>query len=196
MIYIQIVFFLGLLLLTPGCFQYHKLLHSEFPQAEQINDQRYLLASHFLRSVTVYDIFRTEALFDALLVSPEVQRYIDHSGKVHSSDDKLVVYLLAELYAGSNIPLNEPESSWALHLETSQGIVHPLKISPISTLQRLLQALFGAQLTPHKTAYQIVFDTDYSLPISLVLTSVSKTVRMTWDGVKRHEREHEDFYWG
>ncbi|MBY0353450.1 hypothetical protein K2W90_03735 [Candidatus Babeliales bacterium] len=209
------------LCLFPSCIKYHKVVTSEFPQGNETKDCREITHNN-VRSQKIYSEFKTEALFDVLLLSDQTreayaQNFAQRRGKdpqellnreFEENKHWISFYVLAEIRDNTNPALNEKNSYWTLFLRTPNGKrIEPVSIKEVE-IEPEYQRFFGYRFTPHKTVYLIKFPqqgldnknlVNPNDPITLVIASPTKEVPLVWDrkDYKKHAEllSDKDFYW-
>ncbi|MBX9830826.1 hypothetical protein K2X40_02630 [Candidatus Babeliales bacterium] len=214
----------GGLCLFSSCIKYHKVIKSEFPQGNENQDCREITHNN-VRSQKIYNEFKTEALFDVLLLSDQtrtayVKNFAQRRGKNQEGYQQLLdrefeenkhwvsFYVLAEIRDNSNPSLNEENSYWTLSLQTPSGNrIEPTSIEEVD-IEPEYQTFFNHRFTAHKTVYLVKFpqqDLDNKNlinpndPITLVIASPTKELPLVWDrkDYKKHAEllSDKDFYW-
>lgn len=207
-----------------GCIPYHKVVKSEFPQAADKKDQR-VCVNNYLRTVPVYDQFKTLAIFDALWLSDEMRTaFVDlygmRRGKDQAGREALLkrqleenqhwvsFYLLADVRNKTHLSLHDKNAYWTVVLVTEKGVrIEPISVNEVE-LEPEYESLFAHRLNAFKTPYLVKFPASdlngeryftKGQRITLVISSPEKEVVMTWDKCdykKQHELlKDEDLYW-
>jgi len=161
------------LVMISGCVPYHKVGKTEFPQgkAQKIDPA---VACYNLRSVKIYDQFKTLAGFDALWLSEKtrsvyVDLYSSRRGKDAESREALLkrqleenklwheFYVLADVRDSFNPVMSEKNANWTIFLQADSGQqVAPILVKEVQ-LEPEFQAIFGIHFNWFKTAYLIKF---------------------------------------
>ena len=213
-----------MLIALPGCIKYYELSESEFPQGKQLDDNRQVAAA-YRRSVTIYDQFKTQAIFDGLWLSDTVRStYVDiHASKrgVHGDGKEellkrqleennhwLSFILLADIRDKLFASMSEPSATWTAH-----AVVDNVKLVAESVkefdMDPEYQLLFGKTWSPFKTAYLVKFPLESVLAhkiaesgqheVKLVISSMYKEAELEWKtgelSAKKEVLRDEDFYW-
>jgi hypothetical protein len=161
------------LAMISGCVPYHKVGKTEFPQGKtQKIDPA--VACYNLRSVKIYDQFKTLAGFDALWLSEKtrsvyVDLYSSRRGKDAESREALLkrqleenklwheFYVLADVRDSFNPMMSEKNANWTIFLQSDSGQpVAPILVKEVQ-LEPEIQVLFGCNFNWFKTAYLIKF---------------------------------------
>jgi hypothetical protein len=197
----------GVLGFYAGCIKYHDLVKSEFPQCKTQPDQ-HEVAYRYRRSVTVYDVYQTKAIFNALWLSDQVRTaYVDVYGGKRGMDEQakeemlkrlleenkhwLNFYVLAEVGDKTYTSLSEKYAAWTLYVM----IDNDKKIMPESIkevdLEPEYQLMFAKTFNPFKTAYLVKFPLKGELAdryakgmiknIQMIVSSTYKERAMVWD---------------
>lgn len=207
-----------------SCIKYHKVVKSEFPQGIEEQDCREITHNN-VRSQKMYTEFKTEAVFDVLLLSDQtrtafIQKFAQRRGKdrkaiqsllekeYEENADSISFYVLAEIKDNTNPALNEKNSYWTVALEASNGQRLEAESIQEIDIEPEYQIFFGYRFTPHKTVYLVKFpreSTDKTTiinsheKITLVIASPTKEFPLTWDpkDYKKHAEllSDKDFYW-
>ena len=187
---------------TPG---YYDLVPSEFPQGDEPENVSSLVHKN-LRSVKIYNQFTTEAIFDVLFFSDEIQaKYValygarrgtsEEANQKHvnalrgSSKKMLTYYILADIRDVQSQTLVPKEAVWSLYLRNSKGKkIEPAKIKEIE-LEPELRQFFLHRFNRYKTAYIVTFPSVDALgkpyfegqeKPSMVLSSVTQERTLSW----------------
>lgn len=222
--YFRSLFFIALVLPMTSCIKYYDTVRSEFPQAkDQVDPQA--AARSAVRSETVYDQFRTLAIFDALWLSDMVREaYVDfHAHKnglnldgkenlliKEKEQNKEIIsfYVLAEVRDRGHISLEDKNSLWSLYLTNESGWkLQPKSIKEVELAPEYKKFFGHHKVTPFKTPYLVTFDKNEFVlnqdslgsGLKLVIGSAEKKVEFVWDDnepVKKKMGSDEDFYWG
>ncbi|MBM3886548.1 hypothetical protein FJ364_01345 [Candidatus Dependentiae bacterium] len=218
-----LLFALGLLL--PGCIKYYELSKTEFPQGKVVKDQTQI-AHQYMRSVKIYDEFRTVALFDLLWLSPEVRTYFTNrfcakrgkdnetrkaieNRQLEETNHWIGFYVLSDIRTREHTSLNEKNAAWTFYLTINNTIkLEPLSIKE-TELEPEYQALFGSKFNSFKSVYLVKFSaygldgkpyiTTTKPALSLSICGTHREGKAEWNIGTTHQTmvmNHEDFYWG
>ena len=213
-----------MLFTLPGCIKYYELSDSEFNQGKPLDDNRDVAVA-YRRSVTIYDQFKTQAIFDGLWLSDTVRStYVDmHASKrgiqgdgkeellkrqLEENNHWLSFILLADIRDKLFASMSEPASTWTAH-----AVVDNVKLVAESVkefdMDPEFQLLFGKTWNPFKTAYMVKFPLESVLAhkiasgehkeVKLVISSMYKEAELVWKtgqlSAKKEVLRDEDFYW-
>ena len=169
----SILFLVLILFLVPSCIKYYELSNIEFHQGHDHDDEREALDGN-KKSVSIYDQFMTQAIFDVLyLADPVRMAYVDlHCEKkgLDSSTKKtlqareielgkhwITFYVLADIRDKKHVALTDKNSSWSLFLRLKDNTdIAPLSIKEVD-LEPEYQRLFGSMFTSFKRSYEVKF---------------------------------------
>lgn len=199
-----------------GCIPYHKIVRSEFPQADEKKDNR-AIVYNYLREVPVYDQFRTLAIFNVLWLSDEVRScYVDLYGirrgkdvaarevllkrQLEENQHWISFYVLADIRNKTpHLSLHDKNAYWTVFLETADK---KIRIEPVFVKEVELdpeyESLFSYRLNAFKTPYLIKFPTKdltgkryfaEGACLTLVLSSPDREVKVTWDKNSRKNQQ-------
>ncbi len=211
-----------MLLCVTSCVKYYEVVKTEFPQGTAKKSPN--LVAQYLKSVSIYDQFKTRALFDVLWLSEVVRteyvhRYAERRGKDAQAHAELLnrqleenkhwisCYLLADIRDRFNPRLNEKEALWSVYLRFTNGeTIEPVSIKEVE-LESEYQNFFGSRFNPFKTVYLVKFPATNregeAYPCSpgdfvFVVAAPDREALVTWSPLHTAEnkKQDEDFYWG
>ncbi len=184
-----------------NCGKLVKWGESNFYQGEELPTEQPVV-QQYIRSVTIYDQFTTQAIFDVLWLSDEVRSaYTDiYAVKYGKNDEQKKVFLRRQLEENKHfitfyvlslyeVPLGDANAEWSLFLNINDENYLPIEVKSIDLMPEYIE-FFGKKFTRFKVAYQVKFDAldieDNLLfspdvdQFSLYFRSVDKGTQLVW----------------
>src|SRR3989338_5812031 len=128
------------------------------------------IISRYMRTVKIYDMWETLAIFDVLFLSDEVRKAYTqlHAKMFGKTKESQAVFLRRQLkanmqhivfyvLAGKNISLSKRPIVWALYLDIDGQRYKPVEVKQIDVPVQY-RMFFDKRFSNHKLAYEIKFD--------------------------------------
>lgn len=188
-----------------GCYRYINWASTVIDQANKI-ETCFELAQPYIKAARVYDQFTTLALFDALLLHPDVvEAYVcAHAAKYSLTDQQyhtllekqqeehepyISFYLLATIYGPNGTMLTDANPIWVVQLKIGETYYNPAKIRLVE-LPHEYRYFFGKRWNIFKKNYMVQFDaydsnnnpiiTPFVREVELVFKRVGHGTSMVW----------------
>ena len=181
---------IAMILGLAGCNKVIDWGKDQFKQGEKI--EKYTdEPQHHVRSITLYDQFTTEGMFDALWLSDDVRTAFAnvHALKRGHNEEQRTVFLRRQLEENNHFisfyvlspyekPLGEPNSEWVAFLEINGTSYRPIEVKAVD-LSPEYQAFFGKKFTRFKEKYSIRFDAK-DIEDRLLIKNDTKNIRLVF----------------
>ena len=188
----------------PSCIRYNEVLKKEFHSGEESEVDRNVGANN-IRSVNFQDQYMTQAIFDALWLSPEARSaYIDLYARTRGKDEQfsrgllrrqleenkhwISFYVLADVRGRTHAMLSDEDAIWQMYLILPSGD----KVSPVSIkeveLNPEISAFFAQRASHYKVPYLVKFSA--KSPSGDPLLSEGDTFKFVFSSIEREAELH------
>lgn len=209
------------LVFLSSCIKYHRVLKDEFPQGEDMQDQR-VVAYNYIRTARVYDQFLTEGIFDVLFMSDQVrqayatmfatrrglrdeEREKFQADQLKDGEQNVVFYVLADIRTTYADALDGEDAYWSFYIRLNDGrTVAPTSVKQID-IQPEIATFFKHRFVPCKASYVVTFSrqvlgSDYDAQsLTMIINSPTKRAMLVWDPADHKDASEiacdEDRYW-